>query len=89
MRVITGPVLVISAVLAASSVRAQTYDPAYPICLQTFGIVGNAISCGYTSMDQCRLSAFGRAAQCIVNPYYVPAGNAGPRVRHRYHRHAY
>ena len=62
-----------AATAAASPARAQTYDPAYPICLQTFGITGNAISCGYTSMDQCRLSASGRAAQCIVNPYFAGA----------------
>lgn len=61
---------------AASPARAQTYDPAFPICLQTFGIGGNAISCGYTTMDQCRLTAWGRAAQCIVNPYF--AGIPGP-----------
>ena len=59
----------ITAAAAASPARAQTYDPAFPICLQTFGIGGNAISCGYTTMDQCRLTAWGRAAQCIVNPY--------------------
>ena len=69
---------------AVSPARAQTYDPAYPICLQTFGIMGNAISCGYTSMDQCRFTASGRAAQCIVNPYFVgPPGRGrtrrGPR----------
>ncbi|MFX5233306.1 DUF3551 domain-containing protein, partial [Acinetobacter baumannii] len=56
----------ITAAAAASPARAQTYDPAFPLCLQTFGIGGNAISCGYTTMDQCRLTAWGRAAQCIV-----------------------
>jgi uncharacterized protein DUF3551 len=61
------------AATAAFPARAQTYNPAYPICLQTFGIMGTAISCGYTSMDQCRLSASARAAQCIVNPYFAGA----------------
>jgi hypothetical protein len=56
--------------LAAASAQAQTYDPNYPVCLQTFGRVGNTISCGYTSMAQCRMSASGRAAQCITNPYF-------------------
>jgi Protein of unknown function (DUF3551) len=59
--------------LATSSAQAQTYDPSYPVCLQTFGRIGNTISCGYTSMEQCRLSASGRAAQCIVNPYFALA----------------
>jgi hypothetical protein len=64
MRTLTGLVVAIALMLAAAPAQAQTYDPAYPICLQTFGRNGNAISCGYTSMVQCRLSASGRAAQC-------------------------
>lgn len=70
-----------AAVLAAPA-RAQTYDPAYPICLQVYGIMGGYIACRYTSMDQCRLSAFGRPAQCIVNPYF----NARPRKGRSYRR---
>jgi hypothetical protein len=35
--------------------------------------MGNTISCGYISMDQCQLSARARAAQCIVNPYFAGA----------------
>ena len=65
------------AMIAAWPVNAQTYDPAYPICLQTFGIRGNTITCGYTSMGQCRLSAGLGSAQCIVNPYYVGAARKG------------
>jgi hypothetical protein len=57
--------------LAAASAQAQTYDPNYPICLQTFGRNGNYIACGYTSMEQCQLSASARAAQCITNPYFA------------------
>jgi hypothetical protein len=29
------------AVIVATPARAQTYDPAYPICLQLFGVMGN------------------------------------------------
>jgi len=81
MRAMTGSILVIAAMLAASPVRAQMYDPAYPICLQTFGIMGNAISCGYTSMEQCQPSARSRAAQCIVNPYFAGAPRKGRTSR--------
>lgn len=49
--------------------RAQMYDPAYPVCLQTYGPQGG-ISCRFASMAQCRAFASGRAAQCIANPYY-------------------
>ena len=60
--------------------RAQTYDPHYPVCLQTYGFSGNAISCRYHSMAACQATASGRAAQCIANPYY---GNADSRRRYR------
>src|SRR6201995_6192648 len=74
-------VFVMGAVLTGvlvSPARAQTYDPPYPVCLQTYGISGNAISCRYPSMEACQVSAMGRAAQCIANPYY---GHAGSRHR--------
>jgi hypothetical protein len=71
MRTLAGPVLALAMTLAAASAQAQTYDPNYPICLQTFGRNGNSISCGYTSMVQCGWSASGRAAQCITNPYFA------------------
>jgi hypothetical protein len=70
MRTLAGPVLAVAITLAAASAQAQTYDPNYPVCLQTFGRVGGYIACAYTSMQQCRWSASGRAAQCIINPYF-------------------
>jgi hypothetical protein len=73
-------VVTIAAALTPLPARAQTYDPRYPVCLQVYGITGNYIACGYTSMDQCRLSAQGRAAQCIVNPYFA-GGPKGRRFR--------
>jgi hypothetical protein len=71
-------VLVMGALSAPA--QAQTYDPHYPVCLQTYGISGNAISCRYPSMEACQVSAMGRAAQCIANPYH---GQAGSRRRYR------
>lgn len=73
MRMMAVVVATIAAMTAASPARTQTYDPSYPVCLQTYGIDGGYISCGYMSMEQCRLSASGRAAQCIVNPYFAVA----------------
>jgi Protein of unknown function (DUF3551) len=52
---------------------SPTYDPNYPVCLQTYGIGGGSIACGYTSLAQCAQSASVRAAQCITNPYFVGA----------------
>jgi hypothetical protein len=83
MRTLAKPVLAIAMTLAAASARAQTYDPNYPICLQTFGRNGNTISCGYTSMVQCRWSASGRAAQCITNPYFAGTNSGRTRRQQR------
>jgi hypothetical protein len=82
MRTLAGLVLAIAVMLAAAPARAQTYDPNYPICLQTFGRNGNTIACGYTSMGQCRLSASGRAAQCVTNPYFAGANSGRTRRQH-------
>ena len=84
MRVSAVAIITMGAILIALPTRAQTYDPDFPICLQTYGRAGNSIDCHYTSMAQCQLSASGIAAQCITNPYFAPvgAGNVFGR-RHR------
>jgi hypothetical protein len=84
MRTIAGSAIFVIgfSALTAAPVQAQTYDPNYPVCLQTYGIDGNVIECGYTSLAQCAQSASGRAAQCITNPYFAGApGPAGPKYR--------
>jgi uncharacterized protein DUF3551 len=85
MHALAHRLLWIALILAAPPVEAQTYDPGFPICLQTFGIAGNSIICGYTSMDQCRSTASGGAAQCITNPYFAgaPERTSGRRQRWR------
>ena len=62
--------------------EAQTYDPAYPVCLQIYqgGIADYYFECAYTSIPQCQASASGRAAQCVVNPYYGK-GKVAPRKK--------
>ena len=79
MRISITPALAIAMTLAAASVQAQTYDPDYPVCLQTYGRDGNSISCSFTSMVQCKWSASARAAQCIVNPYFAGKKPGRPR----------
>ena len=57
--------------LPAAPANAQTYDPRYPVCLQVYtGRMDYYFECGYTSMPQCQMSASGRAATCVINPYY-------------------
>jgi hypothetical protein len=87
MRVPILAILAVGAAYGAAPARAQTYDPNYPVCLQVYqSTVDYYFECSYTSIAQCRASASGRAASCVVNPYY--AGRAGkPVVRHRRSHH--
>jgi Protein of unknown function (DUF3551) len=88
MRILAWAILTMAAVSAAPSARAQTYDPAYPVCLQIYqGWNDYYFECGYTSLAQCNMSASGRAAQCVVNPYYGGRKAARP-VSSRRHRRA-
>jgi hypothetical protein len=86
MRISALAILATATVLATAPARAQTYNPDFPVCLQVYGITGSYIACGYTSLAQCAQSASGRAAQCIINPYFTGAQQpAGPHYRR--HRH--
>ncbi|WP_024518731.1 DUF3551 domain-containing protein [Bradyrhizobium sp. Tv2a-2] len=89
MRILALATLAAGTLLAASAARAQTFAPGYPVCLHVYGQV-TYYECGYTSLAQCNVSASGRAAQCVVNPYYASATIPGPVPRyHRRHYRAY
>jgi hypothetical protein len=63
---------------------AQRYDPAYPVCLHAYGLMGsNWYECSYTSLPQCNASASGRGFTCVINPYYAGAGEPAGYRRHR------
>lgn len=71
-----------SVIPSATPARAQTYDPRYLVCLQIYqGFADYYFECGYTSIPQCQMSASGRAAQCVINPFY--AGPKGKRGKQR------
>lgn len=74
--------LAIATLSFTGPIQAQTYDPAYPVCLQIYqgGIADYYFECAYTSIPQCQASASGRAAQCVVNPYYGK-GKVAPRKK--------
>ena len=79
MRKLTWMMLSIGAILiAAGPSRAQTYDPNFPVCLETYGIDGGNIDCSFVSLAQCASSASGRAAQCLANPCFTHAGRNSP-----------
>ena len=73
----------VGAIWLAAPAQAQTYDPNYPVCLHVYGPV-TYYECGYTSLPQCNMSASGRSAQCVINPYFANAAEDRPmRRRHR------
>jgi hypothetical protein len=88
MRIAILASLMIAPVLMVAPAQAQTYDPAYPVCLQVYqgGMTDYYFECAYTSLPQCQASASGRAAQCIVNPYYAGRKTPPPGRRDRRHR---
>jgi hypothetical protein len=49
MRMLAWTMLAIGTMLA-SQAEAQTYDPRYPVCVQTYSRDGSAMRCNYSSM---------------------------------------
>ncbi len=82
MRILVWTALAIGAAIAPA--QAQTYGFSYPVCLQVYGPL-NYYECRYTSLAQCNVSAAGRSAQCILNPYAANAYDDRP-VRRRVRR---
>jgi hypothetical protein len=57
-------ILTIATVLTAAPARAQTYDPAYPVCLQIYqGWNDYYFECAYTSLECNASASSGRAVQ--------------------------
>jgi hypothetical protein len=77
--------LAIATVSIMPSAHAQMYDPRYPVCMKVYqGYVDFYMECGFTSIPQCQMSASGRNAQCLVNPYYAGPAKRKPK-RQRYY----
>ena len=88
MRILALAILAIGTASVAAPAAAQTYDPDYPVCLHVYGRA-NYYECRYTSLPQCNASASGRAAQCIVNPYFANASEQPSGRQYRRHRRVY
>lgn len=82
MRITALAVMALGAVTLAAPAQAGTYGGGYPICLQVYGPL-NYNECSYSSIAQCNMSAAGRSAQCIVNPFYASAEYRPARRHHR------
>jgi hypothetical protein len=79
---------IFAAAAAAAPAQAQTYDPNYPVCLHVMGRV-SYYECTYTSLPQCNMSASGRSAQCVINPYYAYASQDPSARRYKRYRSGY
>lgn len=88
MRIPALAILTTVTVLTAAPTLAQTYSPDYPVCLHAYRWGGSNIECGYTSLAQCAMSASGRSAVCIINPYFASA-QVPREPRYRRHRRVY
>jgi hypothetical protein len=85
MRILALLVIAAGSTFAAEPIQAQTYDPAFPFCMRVVPWGGGTYEdCTYYTMEQCQMSASGRAAQCNPNPFYArPIGSAVTKQRHR------
>jgi hypothetical protein len=88
MRNLALTILTMVSILAPGNARAQTYDPAFPVCMHVVYPRGATYQdCSYYTMAQCAASASGRGFQCNPNPYYAGATAAAKRYNQR-HRQA-
>jgi len=88
MRILALAILAIGTASLTAPARAQTYDPSYPVCLHVYGRI-TYYECRYTSLPQCNASASGRAAQCVINPYFARAYEEPTGRHYRRHRRVY
>jgi len=87
--------LVIAAALLGDTQPSNAQSPySYPWCAIYFGDssgLGGAMSCYYTSWEQCRTTMSGVGGNCVQSPYYHAQPTQLPRsalVKPRHHRHA-
>jgi hypothetical protein len=88
MRIPALAILAMAAASAAVPAKAQTYDPNYPVCLHVYGRI-SYYECRYTSLPQCNMSASGRSAQCVINPYFAHASSQPSARRYKRHHNGY
>jgi Protein of unknown function (DUF3551) len=74
LAVVTLPALF---VIDAHPTAAEVYRP---WCVQYQGSRSGATNCGFTSYEQCRMTATpGSSGYCVQNPWYLYYGAAGQR----------
>src|SRR4051794_35166808 len=86
MRRLFGLIMTVGALLTAAPSHAQTFDPRYPVCMHVYsganGGGGEWYDCSFTSVPQCRGTAFRPSSGCYLNRYY-PSNAPPQRLRHQ------
>ncbi len=89
------PIIVLFIIAAALLGETQISDAqspySYPWCALGGTRDSNALSCYYTSWEQCRTTMSGIGGLCVASPYYHEQSTALPRhsaVKQRHRGHA-
>ena len=92
------PIIALFAIAAALLGETQISNAqspySYPWCAILPGAgsgSGGAMSCYYTSWEQCRATMLGIGGNCVASPYYRAQSTQLPHhsvVKPRHHRHA-
>jgi hypothetical protein len=85
--------VVATALLSKTQVSNAKSPYSYPWCAIYLGGTGSpgAMSCYYTSWEQCRTTMLGIGGNCVVSPYYHGQATPLPHralAKPRHHRHA-
>ena len=71
MRVLLLGIVMVVAISAVTSARAQNYTSRYPVCMRIVDVFGGERNeCIYDSLQDCQQRAAGLGGMCIVNPFY-------------------
>jgi hypothetical protein len=80
MRIPALAMLAVAAAVTAAPAAAQSYDPRFPVCLQTYQFGARVNECNFDTVAQCQATAQGRGGQCLENPFFAgPRDSDGPR----------
>ncbi|WP_439925709.1 DUF3551 domain-containing protein [Nitrobacter sp. JJSN] len=71
-------------ICSSATAHAQAWDSRYPVCMVIYGPFSYN-DCRYTTLEQCRPLASGRAAQCVENPFFAGLEDGSKRRPHRRH----
>ena len=83
MRALVLALLAVGAVSVVQPAKAQTYDPRSPVCMRVFGDP-TYLECRYSTIAQCKGTAAGRGAECLLNPYFASAADPARPAHRRY-----